>query len=202
LPPTSQETGTDLGLVAFATLSNGTRIFHPGWYRKAERALKSAQRRVSRRKQGSNRRRKAVRLLAKAHQTVRRQRQDFHHKTALALVRTNDAIYHEDLQTANMVKNHYLARSIQDAGWSALLSILAFKTAYAGKWVTAVPPAYTSQTCSGCGRMVCKRLSVRWHQSPYEDCGTHLHRDHNAALNILALGKKESGAGQAPQAST
>ena len=69
LPPTGQETGIDLGIEAFATLSDGTRIFSPGWYRKAERALKTAQRRVSRRKKGSNRRRKAVALLAKAHQT-------------------------------------------------------------------------------------------------------------------------------------
>ena len=202
LPPTGQETGIDLGLEAFATLSDGTRIFSPGWYRKAERALKTAQRRVSRRKRGSNRRRKAVKLLAKAHQTVRRQRQDFHHNTALALIRANDVIYHEDLQTANMLKNHHLAKSIQDAGWSAFLSILAFKAAYAGKRAVAVPPAYTSQNCSGCGRMVWKGLSVRWHQCPYEDCGTHLHRDHNAALNILVLGEKRSRAGQALQALT
>jgi putative transposase len=80
-----------------------------GWYRKAERALKTAQRRVSRRKKGSNRRRKAVALLAKAHQTVRRQRQDVHHKTALALVRANDTVYHEELQTAKMVRNHHHA---------------------------------------------------------------------------------------------
>jgi putative transposase len=71
LPLTGQGTGIDLGLEAFATLSNGMRIFSPGWYLKAERALKTAQRRVSRRKRGSNRRRKAVTLLAKAHQTVR-----------------------------------------------------------------------------------------------------------------------------------
>ena len=109
LPATGQETGIDLGIEAFATLSDGTRIFHPGWYRKAERSLKMAQRRVSRRKKWSNRRRMAITLLAKAHQKVRRQRQDFHHKTALALVRANDVIYHEGLQTANMLKNHHLA---------------------------------------------------------------------------------------------
>jgi putative transposase len=192
LPPSGQETGIDLGLEAFATLADGTRIFHPGWYRKAERCLKTAQRRVSRRKKGSNRRCKAVVLLAKAHLKVKRQRQDFHHKVALQLVQTNDTIYHEDLQTANLVKNHHLAKSISDAGWSGFLSILAAKAAYAGRRVVAVPPAYTSQTCSGCGGIVAKGLSVRWHTCP--DCGTSLHRDHNAAKNIESLGQRLRGA--------
>jgi putative transposase len=191
LPPTGQEMGIDLGIEAFATLSNGTRIFHPGWYRKAERALKTAQRRVSRRKQGSHRRRKAVKLLARAHQQVKRQRADFHRKTALALVRANAVIYHEDLQVRNMVKNHYLAKSISDAGWAAFLSILSFKAAYAGRRVVAVPPAYTSQTCSGCGVLVQKGLSVRWHSCP--ECGTSLHRDHNAAKNIEWAGQALRG---------
>jgi putative transposase len=156
VPQTGQETGIDLGIEAFATLSDGTRIFAPGWYRKAERALKTAQRRVSRRKKGSHRRRKAVALLAKAHQTVRRQRADFHHKTALALVRANDVIYHEDLQVRNMVRNHHLAKSISDAGWAAFLSILSYKAACADRRVVAVNPAFTSQTCSGCGVLVQK----------------------------------------------
>jgi putative transposase len=191
LPATGQEMGIDLGLEAFATLSDGTRIFTPGCYRKAERYLAKCQRRVSRRKKGSNRRRKAVAVMAKAHQTVRRQRTDFHHKTALQLVRQYDVIYHEDLQVRNMVKNHHLAKSIQDAGWSAFLAILNFKAANAGRTVQAVDPAFTSQTCSGCGSMVHKGLSVRWHSCP--DCGTSLHRDQNAAKNIERRGQRLRG---------
>jgi putative transposase len=186
LPPTGQETGIDLGLEAFATLANGERIFTPGWYRTAERTLKTAQRRVSRRKKGSNRRRKAMKLLARAHQHVARQRADFHHKQALELVRHYDVIYYEDLRVANMVRNHCLAKSIADAGWAAFLIILVFKAASAGKRVVAVNPAYTSQKCSGCGVIVQKGLSVRWHSCP--DCGMSLHRDVNAARNIERAG--------------
>jgi putative transposase len=190
LPATGQESAIDLGIEAFATLSDGTRIFSPGWYRKAERALKTAQRRVTQRKKGSNRRKRAAALLAKAHQKVRRQRQDFHHKTALALVHENDVIYHEDLQTANMVRNH-LAKSIQDAGWGAFLTILTYKAAWAGRRVIGDNPAYTSQTCSGCGVLVQKGLSVRWHSCPA--CGASLHRDHNAAKNIERAGQALRG---------
>jgi putative transposase len=192
LPPTAQEAGIDLGIEAFTLLSDGTRILCPGWYRKAERALKTAQRRVSRREKGSNRRRKAVLLLAKTHLKVKRRRHDFHHKTALALVRENDTIYHEDLQVHNMVKNHRLAKSISDAAWSSFLTILAFKAASAGKRAVAVPPAYTSQICSGCGVVVQKGLSVRWRSCP--ECGTSLHRDHNAAKNRERLGQRLRGA--------
>jgi putative transposase len=191
LEPTGQETGIDLGLESFATLSDGTMIHNPRCYRRAERRLKTAQCKVSRRKKGSHRRRKAIKLLAKAHLKVKRQRTDFQHKAALALVREYDAMYHEDLQVANMLKNHHLAKSIADAGWSAFLSILAAKAAYAGRRVVAVPPAYTSQTCSGCGAVVKKGLSVRWHACP--DCGTSLHRDHNAAKNIERLGQSRQG---------
>ncbi len=114
LPSTGQETGIDLGLESFATLADGTMIHNPRCYRRAERRLKTTQRRAARRKQGSHRRRKAVKLLAKAHLKVRRQRRDFQQKTALDLVRRFDTIYHEELQVANMLKNHHLAKSIQD----------------------------------------------------------------------------------------
>jgi putative transposase len=122
---------------------------------------------------------------------VRRQRQDFHYKTALQLVRENDTIYHENLQPANMVRNHHLARSLNDAGWGAFLIILAYTAACAGRRIVGVNPAYTSQMCSGCGVLVMKGLSVRWHSCP--DCGTELHRDHNAARNIERAGQAHQG---------
>jgi putative transposase len=192
LPATGQETGIDLGLESFATLADGSQIANPRILRLAERRLKRAQRRVSRRQRGSHRRRKAVRLLARAHQKVRRARRDFHHKVALSLVRRYDTSYHEDLQTANLLRNHHLAKSISDAGWSQFLNILAFKAVCAGKRAVAVPPAYTSQTCSGCGVIVQKGRSVRWHSCP--DCGMSLHRDHNAARNIAWAGQALRGA--------
>jgi putative transposase len=189
LPETGQETGIDMGLESFATLADGTPIHNPRYYRKAEAYLRRCQRRVARRTKGSNRRCKAVALLAKAHQHIANQRRDFHHREAAKLVKAYDRIAYEDLQTANMLKNHHLAKSISDAGWARFLSTLTFKAVGAGKRVEVVSPAYTSQACSGCGVLVRKGLSVRWHSCP--DCGLALHRDHNAARNILRLAQEQ-----------
>jgi putative transposase len=207
---TGRETGIDVGLKAFLLTADGQPVANPRHYRKAERALKKAQQRVSRRKKGSHRRRKAVRVLAKRHQHVRRQRSDFHHKTALYLVRAYDTIYVEAIQPANLSRRPApkpdengtyehngacqkagLNKSIQDAGWRQLLSILAFKAACAGKRVEAVPPAYTTQDCSGCGERIHKSLSIRTHVCT--NCGLILDRDLNAARNILWLGQSLRG---------
>jgi putative transposase len=99
---------------------------------------------------------------------------------------------------ANLLQNHTRAKAIADAGWSGVLSILAFKAAEAGKQVVAVNPAVTSQTCSGGEALVMKGLSVRWHSCP--ECGASLQRDHNAALTILRRGQALRAAGQAVQA--
>ncbi len=194
LPTTGRETGIDVGLKVFLVTAQGVAFENPRHFRKAERRLKTAQRRVSRRKKGSHRRRKAVTLLAKAHQDVQRQRRDFHHKTALALVTHNDTIYLEDLRVANLVRNHRLAKSISDASWAQFRAILEAKAAYAGRRVVAVPPAYTSQDCSGCGEHVQKSLSVRTHICPNPDCGLVLDRDENAARNIERAGQALRGA--------
>ncbi|HEU5200682.1 MAG TPA: transposase [Ktedonobacterales bacterium] len=211
LPLTGQETGIDVGLKSFLALADDTFIENPRYYRTAEKALKRAGRRVCRRKRGSNRRRKAVKLLARKHQKIARQRRDFQHKTALSLVRQYDAIYYEAIQSRNLSARPQpkpdgnggylhngasqkagLNTSILDAGWSQFLTILACKAVYAGKRAEAVPPAYTTQDCSGCGERVPKSLSVRTHVCP--SCGLVLDRDTNAALNILRAGQARQGA--------
>jgi putative transposase len=210
LPATGQETGIDVGLKVFLITAAGEAVENPRHYRRAERSLVKCQRRVSKRQKGSHRRRKAVCMLAKAHQHVRRQRADFHHKTALNLVRAYDTLYVEALQPANLSRRPAprpdgnggyehngasrkagLNKSMQDAGWRHFLTILAFKAAYAGKRVEAVPPAYTTQECSGCGERIVKSLSVRTHVCTH--CGLILDRDENAANNILWRGQRLRG---------
>ena len=192
LPLTGRETGIDVGLKVFLITADGEMIANPRHYRTAEKRLAKAQRRVSRRKKGSNRRKKAVALLKRAHQHVQRQRRDFHHKTARALLRAYDTLYLEDLQVRNMVRNRHLAKSISDAGWAAFRTVLEAKAVWAGRRVIAVPPAFTSQECSGCGERVPKSLSVRTHSCP--SCGLVLDRDENAARNILRAGQARQGA--------
>ncbi|HEX8731926.1 MAG TPA: transposase [Ktedonobacterales bacterium] len=191
LPATGRETGIDLGLKVFLITADGEAVENPHHYRRGEKKLKKAHRRVSKRQKGSQRRGKAVGWLGKAHQHVKRQRADFHHKTALALLRQYDTIYLEDLRVANMVRNHHLAKSIADAGWAGFRSILEAKAACAGRRVIAVPPAYTSQDCSRCGERVPKSLSVRTHVCT--SCGLVLDRDENAARNIQWAGQTLRG---------
>ncbi len=210
LPRTGQETGIDVGLQVFLVTADGDAVENPRHYRNAERALQKAQRRVSRRTKGSHRRKKAAQQCAKQHQHVRRQRADFHHKTALALVRRYDTIDVEAIQVANLSRRPApqpdgaggyghngasrkagLNKSIHDAGWGHFLSILACTAAWAGKRVEAVPPAYTTQECSGCGQRVQKSLCVRTHVCP--SCGLVLDRDENAARNIQWRGQRLRG---------
>jgi putative transposase len=139
---------------------------------------------------------KARQALSKQHLHVQRQREDYARKVAYALVMSHDLIAFEDLQVRNMVKNHHLAKSISDAGWSQFLGWVRYYAGLAGVACVAVPPAYTSQNCSGCGQLVKKSLSVRTHCCPH--CGLILDRDQNAALNILQealriLGHRKTG---------
>jgi putative transposase len=183
--PDRPAVGLDVGLEHFATLSTGQHIPNPRHLRHGAALLARRQQALARKKRGSQNRRRAKVLVARAHRKVQNQRRDFHHKTALALVRAHGAIAVETLNTAGMVRHHGLAKSISDAGWAQFIAILTHKAAEAGVVVVAVNPAGTSQLCSGCGRTVPKPLSERWHTCPYADCGLAFQRDHNAARNIL-----------------
>lgn len=183
-PRTGDSVGVDVGIENFATLSTGEVIENPHYLRTAECRLKTSQRAVSRKKRGGGNKHKAVRLLAKQYQTVQRQRLDFFHKTSLQLVREFDSVTFEDLNIVGMVKNHSLAKSISDVGWGTFILIHQGKAVNAGRDVVKVPARYTSQDCSRCGNRVRKSLAVREHRCV--ECGLVLHRDHNAAINILA----------------
>jgi putative transposase len=126
LPATRQETSIDMGLKVFRITADGQVVAHPRHHRTAHQHLARAHRRVSRRTQGSTRHRKAATLLKRHHQTVQRQRTDFQHKTALALLRQDDVIAREDVQVRNLdlVRNPHLAKRISDAGWAAFRTIL------------------------------------------------------------------------------
>ncbi|MHB9146546.1 MAG: RNA-guided endonuclease InsQ/TnpB family protein, partial [Symbiobacteriia bacterium] len=110
------------------------------------------------------------------------QRADAHHKASTKLVREYAEIHMERLDPQFMLANRRLARAASDVGWSQFKTFLQSKAAAAGRKVIEKNPRNTSQECSGCGRLVPKKLHVRWHQC---ECGTSLHRDHNAAIVIL-----------------
>jgi putative transposase len=178
--------GIDVGIESFLVTSEGDHEPNPRFLKNELPALRRAGRAVSRKKKGGSNRCKAVKRLRRHHARVRNLRHEHHHKTALKLVRRYGLVAVEDLNVRGMVKNHCLARAISDAGWSSFRSILKSKAESAGVQVVEVDPAYTSQVCSSCGQLVQKALSERWHTC---DCGCSLHRDVNAARNILARGQ-------------
>jgi putative transposase len=192
LPKTYREVGVDVGLEKFAALSDGTIIKNPKFLRESEAKLKNIQRSLSRKKKGSNSRKKQKIKHAKIHLKIKNQRADFLHRESYNLVNNYDIIVFEDLQIKNMVKNHHLAKSIFDASWNKLIQYSTYKAVRAGKEVILVNPRNTSQICSKCGATVKKTLSVRVHKCPY--CGLILDRDVNAAINILRLGISPGGA--------
>ncbi len=185
LPKTGESVGLDMGISAFATLSDGTQIDNFKYYEATQKKLRIAQRRVARRKKGSNRRKKAVKLLRKIHQKIKNQRNDFQHKVSTYLVRKYDLIAVEKLSVSGMSRG-ILGKQILDASWSSFFDKLTYKAENAGKQLIKVSPNFTSQDCSACGERVKKDLSVRVHHCL--KCGLTLDRDENAAINILAAG--------------
>jgi putative transposase len=184
--PSSLAVGIDVGLESFAVLSDVTVIANPRHYRRAQAALRRAQRKVARRKMGGSGRKKAVSSLQAAHAHVRNQRLDFQHKLAIQLVSRFGLIAVEKLNFKGLASG-MLAKSVHDAGWSGFFQMLAYKAESAGRLLVSVDPRGTSQRCCGCGREVRKELKDRWHDCP--SCGLSVSRDLNSAKEILRLGR-------------
>ena len=189
--PTGKTIGLDVGLTHFYTDSNGQTVENPRHLRKSQKALKRLGRRLSRTHKGSKNRAKSRNRLSRKHLKVSRQRKDFAVKLARCVVQSNDLVAYEDLQVHNMVKNKRLSKSISDAAWSAFRDGLEYFGKVFGVVTVAVPPHYTSQNCSNCGKVVNKSLSQRTHRC--SDCGFVLDRDWNAAINILELALRTVG---------
>ncbi|MFP4123528.1 RNA-guided endonuclease InsQ/TnpB family protein, partial [Coleofasciculus sp.] len=188
--PTGKAIGLDVGLKEFYTDSNGHKELNPRFYRESEKHLRFLHRRVSRKKKGSANRRKAINRLGRFHLKISRQREEHAKRTARCVIQSNDLVAYEDLRIKNLVKNHCLAKSINDAGWYQFRKWLEYFGVKEGKITIAVNPAYTSQECSNCGTTVKKSLSTRTHVCR---CGFVLDRDWNAAINILKLALSTAG---------
>jgi len=187
---TGKMIGLDVGLKDFYTDSNGHTEPNPKFYRTGEKRLKFRQRRVSRKNIGSANRRKAINRLGRVHLKISRQREEHAKRVARCVIQSNDLVAYEDLRIKNLVKNHCLSKSINDAGWYQFRKWLEYFGAKFGKITVAVNPAYTSQECSKCGTLIKKSLSMRTHAC---QCGFVLDRDWNAAVNILKLALSTTG---------
>ena len=192
---TTSDVGIDLGLATLAATSDGDLIANPRHLRARERQLARAQRALCRKQKGSANRQKARVRVAVQHRKVRETRADHLHKTALRLIRDNQAVYVEDLAVSGLARTN-LAKSVHDAGWATLVRLLEEKAERYGRTVVKVGRWFpSSQICSACGvKDGPKPLDVR--QWTCAACGTEHDRDINAARNIRLEGRKVA-AGQA-----
>jgi putative transposase len=183
-PSVASAVGVDVGLKSFLVTSDGDSIPAPRYLRKAQKRLARLQRRLSRRQPGSAGREKARKHVARQHERVANQRNDFLHQTSHWLVKGYGLIGIEDLNVKGMVRNHRLARAISDAGWGELRRQLVYKGAWYGTQVMVIDRFYpSSRTCCVCGRVLPELpLAVRVWNCP--NCGTQHDRDLNAAMNL------------------
>jgi putative transposase len=208
LAPTGREVGLDLGIVNLVATSDGKLHVGELFDARARKRLANAQRALAAKQRGSNRRRRQVEEVVRLHRKVKNQRMNAAHQLSRRLVNEYDLIVVEDLKVKNMVRSprskpdpdqpgEYLPngaaaktglnRSIHDAGWATLLSLLSYKAESAGRTVVTVDPHYTSQTCAECGHV---EPSNRVSQAEFRccSCGHEDHADVNAARNILRAG--------------
>lgn len=187
LPKNDLKVGIDLGLKTFAQISDGEKIKNPRFFKKEEKSVAKAQRRLSKIKEKSKERNKCKKVVARVYERIGFKRHDFCHQESRRLINKYQVICLEDLNKEKMLETDSkpLRKSMSDVCWGKFAEMLEVKAAWAGRQVIKVNPAYTSQTCSSCGARKKLLLSDRKYLC---DCGLEIDRDLNASLNILRLG--------------
>ena len=191
LPVTFDTTiGIDMGIKDFAVCSNGDTYENPGHLIKAEQRLRTLQKRLSRKKKGSNRRNRARMILAIQHEKVANRRQDYLHKISTKIVRENQAIVVEDLNTKGMMRNHRLSKAIGACGWSTFFKMLEYKCERQGKTFIRIGRFDPSSKMCSCGH-VYRGLKLSEREWVCPNCGSVNDRDLLAACNIKRFGLQE-----------
>ena len=178
--------GGDLGLYRFLTLSDGRSAGYPKYLRRSEEKIKRLQRILSRAKKGSKNFRRLTLRIARLHLHVRRQRENFQNQIIAALYREADVVFLEKMRVKNLLRNHKLAKSLQDSAFSQFIVKAKFKADLQGKWFVPVDPWGTSQFCWSCLAWVPKKIGEPMHECP--KCGEKLPRSENSARLIRRLG--------------
>ena len=181
--------GIDVGIKEFYSDSNGNVVSNPKFLEKSSKKLRREQRKLSKKKKGSNNRNKQRIRVARVHEKITNQRNDFLQKISTMLISENQVICIEDLKIKNMVRNRKLARCINSVSWGKFFNMLEYKANWYGNNIIKVPTMYpSSQTCSCCGykNPLVKNLAVRKWERP--NCHTKHDRDANASINILNKG--------------
>ena len=190
LKHTGYDVGIDLGVKDFVITSDGEVFENKKFYRKEEKKVAKLQRQLSKKKKGSNNFRKQYIRIAKVFETITNKKVNYIHSIVNELLLHYDTIYMEDLNVQGMLKNHKLAKAIQEVGFYKFKVILQTKALQSDKEVILIDRFYpSSKTCNKCGYINKDlRLSVRYWCCP--KCGTYHDRDKNAAINILHEGRK------------
>ena len=194
LPVTDKVIGIDLGLHDIIVCSDGERVEAPKYFRKSEQKLAKRQRAFSRTQKGSNGHEKARLKVARCHQKIKNQRNDFLQKLSTKLIRENQVICLEDLSVKGMERNKKLTKSVTDASFSRFVSMLEYKAEWYGRKIIKIDRFYPStQLCSGCGyknESVKGLKGLKFREWTCPECGEVHDRDFNAARNILKEGLK------------
>jgi putative transposase len=195
--PVESRVGLDLGLTDAVILSTGQKFDNPHFFRKDEKRLSIAQRRLAKKQKGSKNRQKARLKVARIHAKVVDRRLDFLHKLSTRLINENQVVAVESLQVKNMIRNHHLSKAIADVGWGEFIRQLEYKAQWYGKTLVKIDKFYpSSKRCFDCGHIMPKMpLNVREWTCP--ECGETHDRDVNAAQNILAAGLAVLACGEA-----